>query len=313
MDIVELTPDLHMLRFPVGQAYLLRDEDSLTLIDTGLPGAGTDIARTIRGIGMDPAALRHVVLTHFHGDHVGSAAEITTLGEVTVAAHRLDAPVIRGERPGPPPVLLDWERPLYESITPNMPAVPPARVDRELDGGEVLDVAGGAHILSIPGHTDGSIAVYLPRRRFLFTGDAVANVGGHTMLGVFNTDHARAVDSFHRLAELDVELACFGHGATEALQVDLAQVAEILLRLVRGAGLAPLCCGDHDKRRRRIRRTAGKLEVGRTCHRRPPRRRRNLVPRPRCATRPTGSAARPSAGGRPSPRSAGPSSSSYRR
>jgi hypothetical protein len=37
MDIVELTPDLHMLRFTVGQAYLLRDEDSLTLIDTGLP------------------------------------------------------------------------------------------------------------------------------------------------------------------------------------------------------------------------------------------------------------------------------------
>lgn len=150
------------------------------------------------------------MLTHFHGDHVGSAAEVAGWGEATVAAHRLDAPAIRGERPGPPPVLLDWERPLFDTITPNVSAAPPARVDRELSGDEVLDIAGGAQVLGVPGHTDGSIAVYLPGQRLLFTGDAMANVDGNTMLGVFNTDHARAVDSFHRLASLDVELACFG-------------------------------------------------------------------------------------------------------
>jgi glyoxylase-like metal-dependent hydrolase (beta-lactamase superfamily II) len=45
----------------------------------------------------------------------------------------------------------------------------------------------------------------------LFTGDTVANVGTVT-LGVFNQDRAQTVASFLRLARLDVETACFGHG-----------------------------------------------------------------------------------------------------
>ncbi|BFV56416.1 hypothetical protein KCMC57_up15200 [Kitasatospora sp. CMC57] len=66
-------------------------------------------------------------------------------------------------------------------------------------------------MVAVPGHTDGSIALHLPEMKVLVTGDAVANVG-RTMLGVFNTDRARAVESLHRLAELDVDTALFGHG-----------------------------------------------------------------------------------------------------
>ncbi len=88
------------------------------------------------------------------------------------------------------------------------PAVP---VDRELNDGDVLDFGGGAHVLAIPGHTEGSIAVHLPEHGVLFAGDTIANVGT-VMLGVFNQDRARTVASFKRLAALDVETACFGHG-----------------------------------------------------------------------------------------------------
>ena len=84
-------------------------------------------------------------------------------------------------------------------------------MDRELDDGDVLDFGGGAHVLAIPGHTEGSIAVHLPGHGVLFAGDTIANVG-IVMLGVFNQDRARTVASFQRLAALDVETACFGHG-----------------------------------------------------------------------------------------------------
>ncbi|PAK26805.1 MBL fold metallo-hydrolase, partial [Streptomyces sp. alain-838] len=40
MDVIELLPRLHLLRFPVGQAYLWRDGDDLTLVDAGPAGAG---------------------------------------------------------------------------------------------------------------------------------------------------------------------------------------------------------------------------------------------------------------------------------
>ncbi len=45
----------------------------------------------------------------------------------------------------------------------------------------------------------------------LFTGDTIANVGT-VMLGTFNQDRTQTVASFRRLAALDVETVCFGHG-----------------------------------------------------------------------------------------------------
>jgi integrase len=57
VDVVDLLPNLRMLRFPVGQAYLWRDPDSLTLIDTGLAGSGPNITRAIIGFGLTPTDL----------------------------------------------------------------------------------------------------------------------------------------------------------------------------------------------------------------------------------------------------------------
>ena len=211
MDIVEVLPQLHLLRLPIGQAYLWRDGKSLTLIDTGLTGSGPDIADAVRSLGHDTSDIARIVLTHFHQDHAGSAAEVRSWHGAPVLAHSADAPIIRGERPGPPPVLADWEKPLFESIASGLPPAPPSPVDRELAEGDVLDFGGGAHVLAIPGHTDGSIALHLPEHGVLFTGDTVANVQ-QLMVGVFNLDTARTVESFRRLSELDTEVACFGHG-----------------------------------------------------------------------------------------------------
>jgi glyoxylase-like metal-dependent hydrolase (beta-lactamase superfamily II) len=52
----------------------------------------------------------------------------------------------------------------------------------------------------------------LPEHGVLFTGDTVAETQGTVMLGVFNLDRERAAESFCRLAGLDTDVACFGHG-----------------------------------------------------------------------------------------------------
>ena len=112
----------------------------------------------------------------------------------------------------PPPVFEDWEVAIHQRVAAGLPAAAaPVHLDRELGDGDVLDFGGGAHVLAIPGHTEASIAVHLPEHGVLFTGDTVANVGS-VMLGTFNQDRARTVTSFQRLAALDVETACFGHG-----------------------------------------------------------------------------------------------------
>lgn len=217
METTELLPGrLTMLRFAVGQAYVWQDPGSLTLIDTGPPGSGEAIAEAVRGLGYQPSDVRHVILTHFHDDHAGAAADAGSWGNARVFAHRLDAPVIRGETPGAAPDFTEAERELYAHIVAasgGLPPAPPARVDVELADADELDFGGGATVIAVPGHTDGSIAVHLPAHRLLFTGDTVARAtDGQVILGPFNVDRERAGASFRKLVELDADIACFGHG-----------------------------------------------------------------------------------------------------
>ncbi|MFH8475419.1 MBL fold metallo-hydrolase [Streptomyces sp. NPDC018000] len=220
MDLVEVLPQLHMFRFRIGQAYLWREGANLTLIDAGDIDAAPAIEDAVRGLGLDPDGINRIVVTHGHRDHYGAAQELADRHGAEILAHRLDAPVIRGEEEIADPVLLDWERPLYEhGLT--VPPAPPTRVDRELTDGDEIGFGSGARVVHAPGHTPGSIGIHLPHHGVLFTGDCVAGVG-QVMLGVFNIDPAQAAASFRRLASLEPATACFGHG--DPLTVDAAAV-----------------------------------------------------------------------------------------
>ncbi|MEU6772502.1 MBL fold metallo-hydrolase [Streptomyces sp. NPDC046759] len=216
MDVIELLPRLHLLRFPVGQAYLWRDDGGLTLIDAGTIGAGRAIAEAVEELGHAPGDVRRIVLTHFHEDHAGGAGEFAALSGGEVLAHHLDAPFVRGRLPGPSPRFEEWELPIHAAaaeLLPDGTPVPPAAVTGVSDG-DVLDFGGGARVIHVPGHTDGSIALFLPTEGVLFTGDTVAAspADGSVMPGVFNVDRPQLLASLGRLAELDAEVACFGHG-----------------------------------------------------------------------------------------------------
>lgn len=215
-----------MFRFRIGQAYLWRDGTDLTLIDAGDIDAAAAIEDAIRTLGLDPAGIRRIVITHGHRDHYGAARELADRHGAEIIAHALDAPVVRGERPVPEPDLLDWELPLWEhGLT--VPEAPPTRVDREVTGGEVLPFGDGARVVHAPGHTAGSIAIHLPHHGVLFTGDTVASVE-RVMLGVFNVDRAEAAATFRRLAALAPRTVCVGHGdpLTENAAAEMAAAAD---------------------------------------------------------------------------------------
>jgi glyoxylase-like metal-dependent hydrolase (beta-lactamase superfamily II) len=218
MEIIELLPRLHQVNLGVCQVYLWRDGDELTLVDTGVPGSGEAIAAAIGTLDLPRAAVRRIVITHAHEDHAGSAAEIQAWHGAPVYAHQADAPVVRGERRRAEPVITEFERPYWDRITElgvNSLAIPPATVDTELTGGEELDFGDGARVLSIPGHTAGSIAIHLPAHGVLFAGDTVACLPETGVIpGAFNVDRAAMLDSFRMLADLDPDIVCVGHGAS---------------------------------------------------------------------------------------------------
>ena len=209
---MDLPGPLTRVAIPVGQCWFWRDGDEVTLIDSGPAGSGDLIAAALAGLGLDRDAVVRVVLTHFHDDHAGSAAEVRSWSGAEVVAHAAEAPVVRGDAARPVPDLLPLEVDLLARVSAGLTPAPPCPVDREVVDGDVLPFGGGAHVVHGPGHTDGSIALHLPGPRVLFTGDTVAEHAGAVILGPFNLDRRHAADSFRRLVAFDVDLALPGHG-----------------------------------------------------------------------------------------------------
>ena len=210
---MELPAALHRVPLSFGQCYLWRDGDEVTLIDSGPAGSGRTIAAALERLGLGRESVVRVVLTHYHADHAGSAAEIRGWAGAEVVAHVAEAPVIRGELAEPRPDLLPAEQQLMAAIGgAELPAVPPCPVDREVADGDVLPFGGGARVVHGPGHTPGSIALHVPGSRALFTGDTVAENQGTVLLGPFNLDRRQAAASFRMLTALDVDIALVGHG-----------------------------------------------------------------------------------------------------
>lgn len=198
------------LAFPraLVHAYLVR-ADVLTLIDTGTPGASDRVIRALRGT-EHARDLGRIVLTHRHGDHAGNAAELARASGAEVLASPADAAYIRdgSDQPRPQPATR-LGRVMVPYVKVALPwHVDPVPVREELtDGAQV----GPFQIIATPGHTAGHVSVLWPERGILFAADAAANltgVGPHPAAD----DPATARESFARLAELDFEAVCFGHG-----------------------------------------------------------------------------------------------------
>jgi glyoxylase-like metal-dependent hydrolase (beta-lactamase superfamily II) len=87
----------------------------------------------------------------------------------------------------------------------------PAQVDRPLEDGDDLQ---GWQVVHVPGHTAGSVCFYHPQRKIAIVGDALNFRGGR--LGapppMFTPDMAQAHASIRKIADLDIEVCCFGHG-----------------------------------------------------------------------------------------------------
>lgn len=199
----------------INPSLILDPGQGPTLVDTGMPGHYRHLETLLGELGLKLTDIRRIILTHQDLDHVGSAAEIVRQSGAEVLAHAADIPYIEGALKGirvPPPAML-------EKLPAPMRAVlekgaEPVQVDRELQDGEVLELAGGLQVVFTPGHTPGHISLYLKRDRVLIAGDAVRAQGGRLLplAQALTPDMPQGLRSVAKLAELDIQTLIAYHG-----------------------------------------------------------------------------------------------------
>jgi len=206
---LEITEGIHLIpRVRGANAYLVKQDDDIIVVDTGLPGNAGKIIDYVQSIGCRPSDVKTIVLTHSDMDHAGSVAHLKEETNAKVAIHEADAPRLSGEKE--PKAVKGVLRLFLRTMSAFM-RFKRMKADLLLKDSDTID---GMTVIHTPGHTDGSICLYLPGRA-LFVGDALLTNHG-TVLSLprrsMSTDLDQAKESIKRISELKYSVLLPGHG-----------------------------------------------------------------------------------------------------
>lgn len=208
----------------VASCYLIRHNEDLMIWDAGYPLSvaeaadatiiiRTSLADQLKQLGVDPASVGRIGISHYHGDHIGQARIFT------------GATLLIGQG--------DWN---MLNAKPPAPGVTPALVERWITGDGKVDAIvrdkdvfgdGTVTIIDTPGHTPGhkSLLVKLARKGYvLLTGDLAHFAENYETNGVptFNDNRANTLASLDRFKKLAANLK-----ATVIIQHEPADVAKL--------------------------------------------------------------------------------------
>lgn len=214
---MEIAPGVHAVRTVSGFLFLIT-EPQMTLIDAGLVGSRRAVERYLATIGRSLDELARIICTHAHPDHIGGVRELAGDRDVEVLMHPAD---LDGLKVTLRDAVANRNRGQLIAYFTRHPGEATPIVD-----GQVLPILGGLQVVHTPGHTPGSVCLYAPRHKLLFTGDVLQVIRRKVTFAsaFFSHDMAMARASVARLTELDVETIAFSHyppwreGANEALR-----------------------------------------------------------------------------------------------
>jgi glyoxylase-like metal-dependent hydrolase (beta-lactamase superfamily II) len=216
ITVIEITPI--PLSLPLNMAtvncYLIKTDVGFVLIDTGSPDRHAVLERKLENARCLPGDLNLIVITHGDFDHIGNAVYIRDRFGAQIAMHRADAKMAeRGD------MFANRSNPnlLTRLLSPLIPILfgfgKSKRFTPDLllkDGSDLSDYGLDAQVLSIPGHSRGSIAV-LTSEGDLFCGDLFENTTGPALNSIMD-DLVAAEGSAGKLRGLRIKTVYPGHG-----------------------------------------------------------------------------------------------------
>ncbi len=145
--------------------------------------------------------LKLIILTHCHYDHIAAAAAIAEKSGAKVGVHKADLEGVNDE---------------YLSVSvlfgESAPSVKPTII---YEDGNKIDIGNGEYleVIHTPGHSKGSICLYEPVSKSLFSGDTVFPGGGFGRIDFKGSEPDKMLGSVEKLTRLDVKTLYPGHGA----------------------------------------------------------------------------------------------------
>jgi len=159
---------------------LINAGDKLILVDTGI-GPGSDwapkagrLVRSLQNVGVEPADIDAIVLSHCHVDHVGGlqaeAMDGFAKADLVISETEFDL----WNSPDAASKVPEWAAPGVPALQKTFSAIGD-RVRRVKDG---ADIVPGVSALATPGHTPGHMSLLLKSGSdaMLVTGDAISSV-----------------------------------------------------------------------------------------------------------------------------------------
>jgi len=195
--------------FPVN-CYIVEEEKELTLIDCALPYSFKKIIEFAKKL---QKPITRIVLTHAHGDHIGSLDSLKEmLPNVKVYISVRDARILAGDHS----IDKDEEPFLLKGGLPKNIKTKPDVLIKE------GDQIGSLTAIHLPGHTPGSFGFLHQQDNALIAGDAFQTRGGFAISGQLKLlfpfpaaatwNKEEAIKSAEKVRLLDIKLLATGHG-----------------------------------------------------------------------------------------------------
>ena len=209
---VEIATNIYQFQLIGAKITVLLSGDNVLVIDTGTRGSLNRIKTAFSSLGIDRNQVSLIVLTHHHPDHSGGVSELSKYTDAPIAAHRLDAGIIQGIQDKPDVHTNLWlaaiTRPFLSLLYSDN-----SKIDFYLEDRQELPFEEKVEVIHVPGHTPGSICLFVPKQKVMIVGDALEFRSGKLLHASksFTADIPKAADSLKKLLDYDFETLCFSH------------------------------------------------------------------------------------------------------